>query len=317
MRVFVTGATGFIESAIVDELVAAGHEVTGLVRSMEASQKLEARGAKAHRGTIEDLDSLRSGAAAADGVIHTAFYHAFSHASLRTRLRVILGGSPSNIVKRFMEAAVEADRRAIEALGGALRAGSRPLITAFPTMAMTPGHAAVETASADSHAVGGLRARSEEAALSLVKRGVRAMIIRLPPSVHDETKQGLVTQLIATARKTQLSAYVEDGKNRWPAVHRLDAAHLFRLVLEKGESGARYHAVAEEGLPFRYIAEAIGRDLGVRAEGFSFAEAGKHFRWLAHKRVLDLGCGSGLLTQRVVAATALRHCCSSARPGRR
>ena len=281
MRVFVTGASGFIGSAIVDDLVAAGHNVTGLVRSAKAAAKLKASGAKAHRGTIEDLDSLRRGAAGAEGVIHTAFFHAFSQARLATRLRVMFGGSPAKIVTRFMTAAVEADRRAIEAFGSALHGGGRSLVIAFPTMAMAPGRLAVERDSADPNAVGGLRARSEKAALTQVAHGVRATIIRLPPSVHDETRQGLVTQLIDIARKRQRSAYVEDGTNRWGAVHRLDAARLFRLALESGEGGARYHAIAEEGISVRDIAETIGHHLGVHVERLSREEAAKQFGWLA------------------------------------
>jgi nucleoside-diphosphate-sugar epimerase len=281
MRVFVTGATGFIGSAVVKDLLKAGHQVTGLVRSTDAATKLEAAGAKAHRGTIEDLDSLAQGAAAANGVIHTAFFHAFGQASLGTRLQVMFGGSPANIVKRFMTAAVEADRRAIETLGDALRGGERALVIASPTMAMTPERTAVETDAADPNAVGGLRALSEKAALELAARGVRASIVRLPPSVHDETTQGLVTQLIAIARKKRFSAFVADGKNRWGAVHRLDASHLFRLALENGEAGTRYHAVAEDGIPFRDIAEIIGRSLGVPVKGLSAQDASKHFGWLA------------------------------------
>jgi nucleoside-diphosphate-sugar epimerase len=281
MRVFVTGATGFIGSAIVRELVEAGHEVTGLVRSADAAASLEAAGAKAQRGTIEDLECLARGASNADGVIHTAFFHAFSQASLRTRLRVLLGGSPADIVRRFMTAAVEADRRAIETLGNSLPGGDRPLVIAFPTMAMAQDRMAVETDAADPAAVGGLRARCEAAALALVARGVRATIIRLPPSVHDQTRQGLITQLTAIARKKQISAYVGDGTNRWAAVHRLDAAHLFRLALEDGAAGERYHAVAEGGMPFRDIAEAIGRHLIVPVRSISSEDAPRHFGWLA------------------------------------
>lgn len=281
MRVFVTGATGFIGSAVVRELIDAGHEVTGLVRSAGAAASLEAAGAKAQRGTIEDLEGLARGAGSADGVIHTAFFHAFSQASLATRLRVMFGGSPSGIVTRFMTAAVEADRRAIEALGHALRGKERSLVIAFPTMAMAQGRTAAESDAADPAAVGGLRARCEEAALTLAAQGVRATIVRLPPSVHDETRQGLITQLTAIARKKQVSAYVGDGTNRWAAVHRLDAAHLFRLALEDGEAGGRYHAVAEGGIAFRDIGEAIGRQLIVPVRSISREDARKHFGWLA------------------------------------
>lgn len=300
MRVFVTGATGFIGSAIVRELIEAGHEVTGLVRSAEAAARLDAAGAKAQRGGIEDLESLTRGAGRADGVIHTAFFHAFSQASLATRLRVMLGGSPANIVKRFMTAAVEADRRAIETLGTALRGDQRSLVVAFPTMAMTQGRVAVETDLADPNAVGGLRARSEKAVLVLAARGVRATIVRLPPSVHDATRQGLITQLIAIARKKQLSAYViAETENRWGAVHRLDASRLFRLALEHGEAGARYHAVAEEGIPFRDIAETIGNHLGVRVEGLFPKDAPKHFGWLAPFVAADNPVSSQATQQRL------------------
>lgn len=281
MRIFVTGAGGFIGSAIVDDLVAAGHEVTGLVRSAEGAARLAARGVKAHRGTMEDLDCLRHGAAEADGVIHTAFFHAFSQASLAVRLRVLFGGGPGAIVQRFMSAAVEADRRAIETFGSVLQGSGRPLVIAFPTMAMAAGRVARETDVADPDAVGGLRSRSEQAALEQVAHGVRATVIRLPPSVHDRSKQGLVTHLTSIARKKDRSAYIGDGQNRWAAVHRLDASRLFRHALENGEGGACYHAVAEEGIPVRDIAEAIGRQLGVRVEGLSREAASRHFGWLA------------------------------------
>jgi nucleoside-diphosphate-sugar epimerase len=280
MRVFVTGATGFIGSAIVRELVEASHEVTGLVRSAEAAAKLEAAGAKAYRGTIEDLESLRRGASKADGVVHTAFFHSFGQASLGIRLRVMLGGSPADIVTRFMTAAIEVDRRAIEALGDTLRGGG-PLFMAFGTMAMTPGRLAVETDAADPNSVGGLRGRSEETALALAARGVRTSVIRLPPAVHDENRQGFATLLMETARKKGLSAYIGDGTNRWGAVHRLDAAHLFRLALENGKAGARYHGVGEGSIPFRDLAQLIGQQLRVPVKSLSPKEASKHFGWLA------------------------------------
>jgi nucleoside-diphosphate-sugar epimerase len=281
MRVFVTGATGFIGSSIVRDLIEAGHDVTGLVRSADGEASLEAAGAKAHRGTIEDLGNLRRAAASVDGVIHTAFFHAFSQASLRTRIQVMFGGRPTGIVKRFMSAAVDADRRAIETFGDALHGRGGALAIAFPTMAMAPGRLAAEADTADANAVGGLRARSEKAALALVARGIRSTVIRLPPSVHDESRHGLVTRLLEIARMKQISAYVGDGGNRWAAVHRLDAARLFRLALENGEGGARYHAVSEEGIRFKELAAAIGRHLDVRVASLSPEEASRHFGWIA------------------------------------
>lgn len=281
MRVFITGATGFIGSAVVRSLVHAGHEVTGLVRSANAAASLEALGARACRGSIEDLHVLRRAAAAADGVIHTAFFHALSQASPGTRVRILFGGRSTNIVERFTSAAVGAERRAIETFGGALEAGKGSLVIAFPTMAMAQGRPALEIDAADPGAVGGLRAQSEKAALDLVASGVHATVVRLPPSVHDETRLGLVTRLIEIARKKRISAYPGDGNNRWAAVHRLDAALLFRLALETGEAGARYHAVAEESIPFREIAEAIGRHFDVRVMPLSAENAARHFGWLA------------------------------------
>ncbi len=282
MRVFVTGATGFIGSAIVQELRGAGHQVVGLARSDAGARSLIAAGAQVHRGALEDLESLRRGAAASDAVIHTAFFHAFSHASLSTRLRVMFGGSPAGIVSRFVAAAVGADRRAIETMGKALAGPDRPLVAAFGTMAMKAGRLASEDDAHDPSSVGGPRGESEEAILALASLGVRASVVRLPPVVHgDGDRAGLVPRLIGIARRKGFSSHVGDGRNRWPAVHRLDAAHLFRLALEKGEAGARYHAVAEEGVPFRDIAGVIGRRLNVPVASKSPKEAAGLFSWLA------------------------------------
>jgi nucleoside-diphosphate-sugar epimerase len=281
MRVFVTGATGFIGSAIVKELIGAGHQVIGLVRSEAAAQSLVAAGAKAHRGTIEDLDSLRRGASGTEGAIHTAFYHAFSHASLAIRLRSMFGGAPQGIVARFLRAAIETDRIAIETLGGVLEGPGPALVVASPTMALKPGRLAMESDPFDPGAPGYPRGAAEMRALAAVPQRVRASAVALPPTVHGDGDHGFVPALIGVARKRGFSAYAGDGLNRWPAVHRLDAARLFRLALEKGERGARYHAVAEEGVPFLDIAGVIGRRLKVPVVGKSVKQIGGLFSWIA------------------------------------
>lgn len=263
MRVFVTGASGFIGSAIVDELIAAGHKVLGLARSDAAAASLVAAGADVHRGSLEDIDSLRRGAAAADAVIHTAFIHDFSK----------------------FEANCETDRRAIEALGATLAGSHRPLIVTSGTgVARTPGRLTTEEDAPNSQIP---RIASEHAAASVQTQGVRVSVMRLP-QVHDPVKQGLITYLIDVAREKGVSAYVGDGQNRWPAVHRLDAAHLYRLVLEKGSAGARYHAVDEEGVALRDIAEVIGQHLNVPVVSKSPEEAADHFGWLAHFAAFDI-----------------------------
>jgi nucleoside-diphosphate-sugar epimerase len=267
MRVFVTGASGFIGSAVVDELIAAGHKVLGLARSDAAAASLIAAGADVHRGSLEDLDSLRSGAAAADAVIHTAFIHDFSK----------------------FQANCETDRRAIEAIGSALAGSDRPFIVTSGTgIARTPGRPTTEEDAPDSEIP---RIASEQAAASVQALGVRVSVMRLP-QVHDPLKQGLITYLIDVAREKGVSAYVGDGQNRWPAVHRLDAAHLYRLVLEKGSAGARYHAVDEEGVPLRDIAEVIGKHLNVPVVSKSHEEAADHFGWLAHFAAFDIPASS-------------------------
>jgi nucleoside-diphosphate-sugar epimerase len=276
MRIFLTGATGFIGSAIVPELINAGHQVLGLTRSEAGARSLAAAGAEVHRGDLEDLESLRRGAAMSDGVIHTAFNHDFS---------------------KFV-ANCETDRRAIEAMGSVLAGSDRPLlITSGTGMGNTaPGQSASEENFNPNHP--NPRKASELAGASVAERGVNVLVMRLP-QVHDTVKQGLITYLVAVAREKGVSAYVGEGLNRWPAVHRLDCARLYRLAIEKGSAGARYNAVAEEGVGFREIAETIGRGLKVPVVVKSPEEAGDHFGWLAVFAGYDMPASSALTQQRL------------------
>jgi nucleoside-diphosphate-sugar epimerase len=281
MRVFVTGATGFIGSAVVRELLDRGHEVVGLARSAAAAESLVASGAIAHRGSIEDLDSLRTGAAGADGAVHTAFFHRFTHAGLRTRLRVVLGGSPRATGSRFLAAMLAADRAAIEAIGTSLTGTDRSLVAAFGTLALAPGRLGTEDDDVDPGSAGGPRGAAERTMSELADRGVRTSVVRLPPVVHGDGDRGFLPQLIAAARKHGVAAHAGDGSNRWPSVHRLDAAELFVRALERGAAGSRHHAVAEEGIALRDVAGVIGERLGVPVASASPAEIAARYGFLA------------------------------------
>ena len=252
MRVFITGATGFIGSALVPELIKAGHQVLGLTRSDAGAKSLASTGAQVHRGELGDLESLRSGAAAADAVIHLAFVHDFS---------------------KFQENC-DIDKRAIETLGKVLAGSDRRLIVTGGIPPWTPGRLMTEDAQPPAHAA--MPRVSEETALALVSQGVKAAVVRLP-QVHDTVKQGLVTYLIAIARDKGVSAYVGEGLNRWPAAQVADVARLYKLALEQHETGARYHAVGEEGVPLRDIAAAIGRGLKMPVRSIAPQEAAAHF----------------------------------------
>ncbi|RLQ85307.1 SDR family oxidoreductase [Notoacmeibacter ruber] len=267
MRVFLTGATGFVGSAIVPELIGAGHEVLGLARSDAAAETLASAGAEAHRGDLTDADSLREGARLCDAVIHAAFEHDFAN----------------------MAAACETDQRAIDAIGDELAGSGKRFVV---TSGLPPlfGQVATEddVPPADG---GGMPRRSEQTAMALIERGVAAMVIRMS-QVHDRAKQGFATYLLDHAREKSVSAYVEDGASRWPAVHRLDAARLYRSVLDEGIAGQRYHAVCEEGVPVRAIAEAIGDRLSVPVTALSADEAESHFGWLARIATMDVPASS-------------------------
>ena len=276
MRIFLTGATGFIGSAIVPELINAGHQVLGLTRSDAGAESLKAAGAEVHRGDIEDLESMRSGAAKVDGVIHTAFNHDFS---------------------KFV-ANCEQDRKVIEAMGDVLVGSDRPLIITSGTGmgSAGPGQLATEDHFDLNHQTP--RKASEEAGASVSARGVNVSVVRLP-QVHDPVKQGLLSYAVQIAREKGVSAYIGDGLNRWPAAHVLDVAHLYRLALEKHEAGSRYNAVAEEGVSMREIAEVLGRGLKLPAVSLTPEEAPAHFGWLAMFAGADMPASSAQTRQRL------------------
>jgi nucleoside-diphosphate-sugar epimerase len=268
MRVFVTGASGWIGSAVVPELIGAGHQVVGLARSDASAAALAAAGAHVHRGTLDDLDGLRNAAAASDGVIHLAFKH-----------DIAFSGD--------FQGAADADRRAVETLGGALAGTDRPFVIASGMAGLVAGRVATERDGHDpdstAHRAGGPRTRlgTAQVTLSLAARRVRSSVLRLPPTVHGEGDHGFMATLVGIARRKGVSGYPGDGSNRWPAVHRLDAARLFRLALEQAPAGSTLHAVADEGVPIRAIAEVIGRHLDVPVAAIAPENAAGHFAWLA------------------------------------
>ena len=275
MRVFVTGGTGFVGSAVVRELLDAGHQVSGLARSDEAAAALTAAGAEVHRGSLADAASLRGGADASDGVIHLAFNNLSESTDFA--------------------ASCAADRLAIETLGEALAGSGRPLVVTSGTGLLPPGRVGTEQDEPDTTPFAALRGASEAAALGFAGRGVRAVVLRLPFSVHGAGDHGFVPALIGIARAAGVSAYPGDGANRWPAVHRLDAANLFRVAVEGVPAGVRLHGVAEEGVPVRDIAEVIGRHLSVPVR--SVSDAG-HFGFLAHFVTADGPASSALTRER-------------------
>ena len=282
MRIFITGASGWIGSAVVPELLDAGHQVVGLARSDASAAKLEAVGAEVLRGTIDDLDSLRSAASASDGVIHLAFKH-----------DIAFSGD--------FQGAADADRRAVETLGEALAGSDRPLVIASGLLGLAPGRLATERDGHDvdpaAAASGGgpqTRQATAEFVLSLASGGVRSSIVRLPPTNHGDGDNGFLAAIVGIARDKGVSGCIGDGLNRWPAVHRLDSAHLFCLAVEKAPPGSTLHAVADEGVPIRDIAVVIGRHLDLPVASIAPEDAAGHFAWLADPLALDSPASSAL-----------------------
>ena len=287
MRVFVTGATGWIGSAVVPQLISAGHQVIGLARSDTSADALTAAGAEVRRGTLDDLDSLRSATAASDGVIHLAFKH-----------DIAFSGD--------FKGAADADRRAVETLAEALAGSDRPFVLASGTLGLAPGRVATERDGHNPNPAattwsGGPETRlaTAELVLSLASRNVHSSVMRLPPTNHGEGDNGFMATLVGIARDKGVSGYVGDGTNRWPAVHRLDSARLFRLALEKAPAGSTLHAVADEGVAIRDIAEVVGRHLNLPVVSISPEDAGEHFTWLAGFLAADSPASSALTRERM------------------
>jgi nucleoside-diphosphate-sugar epimerase len=285
MRVFVTGASGWIGSAVVPELIAAGHQVVGLARSDASAAALTAAGAEAHRGTLDNLDDLRAAAAASEGVIHLAFKHDLAFA----------GG---------FQAAAEADRRAIETIGEALVDSERPFLIASGTLGVAPGRVATEQDRPDLDSAmmsGGpaIRAANAQLTLDFAPRGVRSSVVRLPPTNHGDGDNGFMATLVGIARDKGVAGYVGDGSSRWPAVHRLDSGRLFRLAVESAPAGSVLHAVADEGVPIREIAEVIGRHLDLPVESISPENASEHFGFLAAFIGVDAPASSALTREQL------------------
>lgn len=265
MRIFVTGATGFIGKAVIQEVLDTGHQVLGLARSDKGAEALTALGVDVHRGSLDDLESLKQGASITDGVIHLAFIHDFSD----------------------YEGNCRKDRLAIEAMGSVLAGSNRPLIITSGTLMLPPGRLASEDDAGDLTKPAAVRGLAEQSAFAFVPQGLRAMAVRLPPTNHGDGDQGFIKMLIDVARAKGVSAYIGDGLSRWPATHRLDTAHVFKLALEEGTAGATYHAVAEEGVAIKEIAEVIGQRLDVPVVSKTMEEAPAHFGFMAFPLSID------------------------------